>query len=63
VPAGFQVLAMSEKDRVIESIYREGILGVQFHPECLVSFKYNDWLSIFRWFVNGLKKEQKPEGG
>ena len=52
IPSGFKATAYS-KDGLIESIWRPGALGVQWHPELMLR---NDprWLSIFQWFFNGL---------
>lgn len=55
VPYGFEVVARSSGDKCIEAIYRpECALGVQWHPEMLVT---NDrrWEDLFKWFVDGLK--------
>ncbi len=57
VPDGFKVLAYAH-DSVIESIYKPGILGVQFHPEALATDYYQssfDWIQLFEWFVSGLQ--------
>lgn len=49
MPFGFSVQAKAS-DGIIEGIYRQGYLGVQFHPEFMV---VNDerWMSLFSWFV------------
>jgi putative glutamine amidotransferase len=52
VPAGFKVLAKS-KDGIIESIWRPGALGVQFHPELLFPGNAH-WIGLFKWFIKGL---------
>ena len=49
VPAGMQVMALSQ-DGLIESIWRPGVLGVQFHPELLVETD-RTWERLFRWFT------------
>jgi len=50
---GLKPLAYSP-DRVIEAVYRPGVLGVQFHPEDLF---LNDtkWIHLFSWFKSGLQ--------
>jgi len=53
VPDGFKTLAKSE-DGIIESIWKPGILGVQWHPELMFPMDYR-WISLFKWFVSGLK--------
>lgn len=52
VPFGFQVGAVSD-DGVIESIWRPGVLGVQWHPEMLWEDDRR-WSSLFEWFIDGL---------
>lgn len=52
VPYGFQVAAWSE-DNIIESIWRPGALGVQWHPELLGSPKMLQ--TLLGWFLSGLK--------
>lgn len=52
VPHGFQVVARS-MDSIIESIWRPGILGVQWHPELLYA-QDQRWIKLFEWFVEGL---------
>lgn len=55
VPYGFKVLATSEKDGIIEAIWRPGALGVQWHPEDLF-YQDHKWHGLFGWFVSeGLK--------
>ena len=50
VPHGFKVLARA--GNVIEAIWRQGVLGVQWHPELL--FPDDDrWIFLFDWFING----------
>ena len=54
VPFGFDVAARSH-DGLIEAIYRPGYLGVQWHPELMVSGDPR-WLSLFEWFIrDGLR--------
>jgi putative glutamine amidotransferase len=53
VPDGFKVLARST-DGIVESIYKPGVLGVQWHPELLLGTDYR-WSEIFRWFARGLE--------
>lgn len=53
VPYGWQVAARS-KDGVIESIYRPGALGVQWHPEIMFDSDPR-WVRLFKWFMAGLK--------
>jgi putative glutamine amidotransferase len=53
VPDGFKVLAKSD-DQIIESIWKPGVLGIQWHPELMYSYDRR-WSEIFRWFVNGLE--------
>jgi putative glutamine amidotransferase len=53
IPKGFKVLARSQ-DGIIESIYRPGYLGVQFHPEYLYDDNWH-WIFLFRWFIDGLE--------
>jgi putative glutamine amidotransferase len=52
VPTGFSVVATSE-DGIIESIWRPGALGVQWHPELLFEEDYR-WIHLFRWLIEGL---------
>jgi putative glutamine amidotransferase len=53
IPDGFKVLGRSH-DGIIESIYKTGVLGVQWHPEIL--YKYDArWIELFQWFVDGLE--------
>ena len=52
VPHGFKVLARSVKDEVIESIWRPGYLGVQWHPELLYP-RDRRWLKLFDWWYLG----------
>ena len=52
VPASFKVLATAP-DGVIESIWRPGTLGVQWHPELLFP-EVPAWMGLFRWFLDGL---------
>lgn len=52
VPAGFEVLARSKEDGIIESIYRPGYLGVQFHPELMYPSDKR-WLKLFDWWYAG----------
>lgn len=49
VPPGFEVLARAS-DGIIESIGKDGILGVQFHPEMMIE---DDafWTGLFCWFI------------
>lgn len=49
VPHGFKVLARSADDEVIESIWRPGYLGVQWHPELLYP-RDKRWLKLFDWW-------------
>ena len=51
VPAGMQVMALSP-DGIVESIWRPGVLGVQFHPELMVETDAA-WEKLFRWFTDG----------
>jgi gamma-glutamyl-gamma-aminobutyrate hydrolase PuuD len=51
VPLGFEIAAVAP-DNVIESIYRPGVLGVQWHPEMMVRSDQR-WLHLFRWFLEG----------
>ena len=53
VPAGFRIMAQST-DGIIESIWRPGALGVQFHPEMMFPNDHR-WIGLFRWFVAGLR--------
>jgi putative glutamine amidotransferase len=60
MPAGFEPVAYSP-DGVIEAIYADGFLGVQWHPEMLWP---NDrrWTNFFRWFVeDGLAESSHPK--
>lgn len=59
VPTGFQVAARSE-DGCIESIFRPGYLGVQFHPEFLIEREIR-WIKLFQWFMDGLDMRQPPQ--
>lgn len=52
-PAGFKTLAKSP-DGIIESIWKPGILGVQWHPEIMYQYDQR-WINLFRWFSNGLE--------
>lgn len=54
VPFGFKVMALSDRDGIIESIWRPGCLGVQFHPEMMYHHD-RDWESLFVWFLQGLR--------
>jgi len=49
-PAGFKVVATA--GGVIESIWKPGVLGVQFHPELML---YGDkrWGDLFIWLIEG----------
>lgn len=51
-PLGFSVAAYSP-DGLIESIYRPGFLGVQWHPELLYR-RDKDWKILFDWWLAGL---------
>jgi putative glutamine amidotransferase len=53
VPFGFDVAARSP-DGIIESVYRPGALGVQWHPELLYP-RDRKWLGLFQWWWDGLK--------
>ena len=53
VPYGWLVAAHSP-DGVVESIYRPGMLGVQWHPEMLVTSN-PAWEKLFKWFLQGLR--------
>lgn len=52
VPWGFEVAARSE-DGIIESVWRPGVLGVQWHPELLYP-RDGGWERLFRWWWDGL---------
>lgn len=52
VPYGFKVTACS-KDGIIESIWRPGALGVQWHPELMIGSDRR-WIKLFHWFFEGL---------
>ena len=52
VPYGFKVTACS-KDGIIESIWRPGALGVQWHPELMIGSDKR-WIKLFHWFFEGL---------
>jgi len=54
VPYGFKTLAYSH-DGLVESIWRPGVLGVQWHPEMLAFQNKGDWLPLFQWLLDGLK--------
>ena len=54
VPYGWETLATAP-DGVIESIWRPGALGVQWHPELLISGGDTRWVSLFGWFMEGLQ--------
>lgn len=53
VAYGFDIVATST-DGVIEAIYREGQLGVQWHPELLLE-KNRKWAWLFEWWLDGLE--------
>lgn len=53
VPYGWEILATAP-DGVIESIWRPGALGVQWHPELLIGAGDTRWVSLFQWFMDGL---------
>jgi putative glutamine amidotransferase len=53
VPYGWETLATAP-DGVIESIWRPGALGVQWHPELLIQGGDTRWVSLFEWFMEGL---------
>lgn len=53
VPYGWETLATAP-DGVIESIWRPGALGVQWHPELLIQGGDTRWVSLFEWFMAGL---------
>lgn len=52
VPPGFATVAKSP-DGIVEGVWKPGVLGVQWHPEMLYASNRR-WLSLFRWFVDGL---------
>jgi putative glutamine amidotransferase len=52
VPPGFDVMALAP-DGTVESIWRPGMLGVQFHPELMIDQR-PAWGNLFRWFLDGL---------
>ena len=52
VPHGFKATAHS-KDGMIESIWRPGALGVQWHPELMIGSDRR-WIKLFHWFFAGL---------
>lgn len=54
VPYGFDVLAYSD-DGLVESIWKPGVLGIQWHPELLYSYK-PEWGAIMDWFIAGLQE-------
>lgn len=52
-PLGFKVLAKSP-DGLIESLWRPGVLGVQWHPEdLLLQDRRDGWMNLFQWHING----------
>lgn len=53
IPDGFKALAYSREDSIIESVWRSGVLGVQWHPEYLVMNQHK-WIHLFYWFIEGL---------
>ena len=53
VPYGWETLATAP-DGIIESIWRPGALGIQWHPELLISAGDTAWVSLFQWFMDGL---------
>lgn len=54
MPFGFKVMARAH-DGIVESIWRPGYLGVQWHPEYLIE-QEPKWITLFEWFVeDGLK--------
>lgn len=59
MPYGFSIAAKS-KDGIIEAIFRTGILGVQFHPEFLISDDKRLW-KLFAWFMAGLDQRESPQ--
>lgn len=52
VAPGFKILAQAS-DGVIESIWKPGVLGVQWHPEDM-AIQDDDWMLLFWWFISGL---------
>lgn len=50
VPAGMQVMALSPEG-IVESIWKPGVLGVQFHPELMIGAD-PAWEKLFRWFTD-----------
>jgi gamma-glutamyl-gamma-aminobutyrate hydrolase PuuD len=52
LPYGFRATAHS-KDGIIESIWRPGALGVQWHPELMITSDKR-WIKLFHWFFDGL---------
>lgn len=50
VPAGMQIMALSG-DGIVESIWRPGVLGVQFHPELMIETD-DAWEKLFCWFTD-----------
>lgn len=52
VPRGFAVAAVST-DNIIEALWAPGVLGVQFHPELMISAN-PQWIRLFQWFSDGL---------
>lgn len=50
-PTGFKVAAVG-LDGVVEAIYRPGALGVQWHPELMVTTD-DEWMRLFSWFIAG----------
>jgi putative glutamine amidotransferase len=54
VPFGFRIMARAH-DGLVEAIWCPGYLGVQWHPELLVTYE-RGWITLFEWFVkDGLK--------
>ena len=52
-PLGMSAAARSP-DGILEAIWRPGALGVQWHPEYLIAEGDTRWISLFRWFTQGL---------
>ena len=52
MPPKFDVMGVAYDD-IIESIWKPGFIGVQFHPEYLYADSDMRWSSIFKWFLSG----------